>query len=235
MRGTGITLVALLCCLVASGCGSSEKHQMHFSQAENWSIFESLMTDQPGWNKQSAHELRVLVQAKGDSPHDAESCYLSEMLPGEWPGNCQVYAAFEKRKGITAKGQAELDAGVAKEEEFEATCGVAYHASPGYAEGPQGESVPSLHIDCGDVGESWPLTVKQGLLQCEPLVLAGLPVQRVTFETPDGELYAVNGHALDAGYPEIDPIWKADPTGVAPKMSISPLIDRGLRLCEAAE
>lgn len=114
-------------------------------------------------------------------------------------------------------------------------CSRAYSAEPSLAEGPVGSEIPTLHLGCGDIGRGWPLAVKEGLLQCEEEVVAELIVQRVTFEAPNGVVYAVNGHALDAEYPPIDPIWKKDPTGIAPRVSIGPLIDRGLELCEGAE
>lgn len=75
-----------------------------------------------------------------------------------------------------------------------------------------------------EFGADWPLTVSSGTLRCEG---AGA----VLFRSPDGTDYAVNGTALTAGYGDIDPIWAADPTALAPKMNIGPLIDLGLALC----
>lgn len=109
----------------------------------------------------------------------------------------------------------------------------AYLARPKQMPGPAGVMVPSLHEGCGDFGE-WPLTVKSGVLQCEEEIVSSFVVQRVTFTTPDGTVYAVNGHALDAGYPDIKPIWKKDPGSYGLRVNIGPLIDRGLRLCEGS-
>ena len=108
-----------------------------------------------------------------------------------------------------------------------------YAARPTHALGPEGVEVASLRIGCGDVGR-WPLKVKSGLLQCEEEVVNGYLLQKVWFTAPDGTAYGVNGTAQDAGYPGIDPIWKDDPAGYGLKISISPLIDQGLKLCESA-
>jgi hypothetical protein len=53
----------------------------------------------------------------------------------------------------------------------------------------------------------------------------------VVFTAPNGREYAVNGMASGRGYADIDPIWR-DAPGPAPKVSIGPLIDVGLELCE---
>ena len=217
-----------------AGCGGSGEsgHKYNFSKSEEWSIFESEIEGEPGWDKAAAHELRLLVENEGRSPHQAEDCYLTRELPGEWGKGCGVFARFEARHGILKKANAQF----AHQDEVEKNCGPGFYANAHMAEGPRGNPIESLKIGCADVGEKrWPLTVPDGLLQCESLVIGGLPVERVTFTAPDGTAYAVNGHALDAGYPDIDPIWKADPTGVAPKVVIGPLISKGLHLCRQAQ
>jgi len=73
-------------------------------------------------------------------------------------------------------------------------------------------------------GAEWPLTVPEGTLRC---VGAG----GVLFVAPDNTIYGVNGLGKGMGYPAIDPIWKKRPDGDA-RMSIGPLIDRGLKLCD---
>jgi hypothetical protein len=100
----------------------------------------------------------------------------------------------------------------------------------------RGRPIASLKIGCVDPGEKHrPLTVRDGLLQCEAVLIAGLPAERVTFKALDATVYAVNGHALHTGHPDIDPIWKDDPTGAAPKVDIGRLIDKGRRLCESGD
>lgn len=79
-------------------------------------------------------------------------------------------------------------------------------------------------VSRADFGDDWPLTVDTGELRCEG-------ASAVVFVV-DGTEYGVNGSALSAGYPEIDPIWADDPSGNAPKMDIGPLIQAGLELCE---
>ena len=69
-------------------------------------------------------------------------------------------------------------------------------------------------------GDDWPLTVADGVLRCEGAA--------VIFRT-GGTDYGVNGAA--ARFADIDPIWADDPSGVSPKKSIGPLIERGLTLC----
>ena len=81
----------------------------------------------------------------------------------------------------------------------------------------------SIEVHARDF-DRWPLTVDEGTLRCEG---AG----SVTFEA-GGQTYAVNGTArgLDAGS-DIDIIWADDPDVDGLKLSIGPLINRGLELC----
>lgn len=92
----------------------------------------------------------------------------------------------------------------------------------------------SSTVSQNDMGAAWPLTVKSGVLACQPLDSGGR-VQLVTFTAADGKTYAVNGtakgHAKSRGWLEIRPIWKDDPAIPGLKISIGPLIDRGLALC----
>lgn len=231
------TLAALaLSVFVIGGCGGSDDESAEATPRGSWAVVESLLADQPGWNARLAHEARLAAQGAGGTAKEGEDCYLGQMLPGEWPRGCEVYADLERTSGALKRGKQELNRGIAAEEEHEAECGVTLHAQPGYAEGPEGDSLRSLRIACGDVGAGWPLTVKQGLLQCESEVLPSFTVERVTFEAPDGTVYGVNGSAVSVGYPRIDPIWKKDDSaGYGLKVNISPLIDRGLRLCAEAE
>lgn len=78
-----------------------------------------------------------------------------------------------------------------------------------------------------DFGSSWPLTVDSGTLRCEGEGGFGAVVINA-----DGTDYAVNGVAKGQGYEPIDPIWADDPELAGLKVSIGPLIDRGLALCK---
>lgn len=79
-----------------------------------------------------------------------------------------------------------------------------------------------------DLGEAWPFSVSEGVLDCE----GSGGVGAVTFEA-NGTTYAVNGVAKDQGAgADIEEIWLDDPTIPGAKKSISPIIDRGLALCE---
>jgi len=87
-----------------------------------------------------------------------------------------------------------------------------------------GGSPQSARLSKSDVPKGeWPLTVSEGVVRCEG--------SAVIFRTPDGENYGVNGTALSRGLPKIDPIWKKDPAVPGARINISPVLDRGLRLC----
>lgn len=93
-------------------------------------------------------------------------------------------------------------------------------------------------ISADEYGSKWPFTVTSGRLECSG---AG----DVTFVV-DGKTYAVNGLAMpDRKNANINAIWKADADSdiakhmikqgrpdLIPKVSISPIIDRGLKLCK---
>jgi len=93
-------------------------------------------------------------------------------------------------------------------------------------------------ISEGEYGKQWPFTVSSGQLSCSG---AGA----VTF-TANGKTYAVNGLAKsDHKNSDIEKIWKSDSDSdlakyvlkqgrpdLVPKISIAPIIDRGLKLCK---
>jgi hypothetical protein len=86
------------------------------------------------------------------------------------------------------------------------------------------------HVSKADMGRQWPLTVDSGVLACSGSSGAG----EVTFRAPDGTTYAVNGLAKSGGNADIRPIWAPDRSmgpAMGMKKNISPLIERGLRLC----
>lgn len=106
---------------------------------------------------------------------------------------------------------------------------------------PEPESTPSVDV-CSTYGnlfivraehnciDPWPLTSESGILFCDPF---GEGVSAVVYQ-PDEDIsiyYAVNGSALGAGYPDIDPIWLDDPDGNSPKVNIGGLLNAGLELC----
>ena len=78
-------------------------------------------------------------------------------------------------------------------------------------------------------GDAWPLTVDAGELLC-------LPPSLVVLRAQDGRMFALNGTAASR-YPSIEPIWARDEslsklTGEDMRVSIGPLITKGLTLCE---
>jgi Protein of unknown function (DUF2511) len=80
----------------------------------------------------------------------------------------------------------------------------------------------SMRVSRSQLGEEWPFTVEEGLVQ-------GRGWGSVTFKAR-GEVYAVNGVAKGQGFKNIDAIWANDPaTGL--KKNIGPIIERGLELC----
>jgi hypothetical protein len=83
------------------------------------------------------------------------------------------------------------------------------------------------NVSSEEFGSSWPLNVDSGDLRCEGSKGFGA----VVFTDPDGNEYGLNGVALSQGYPPIDPIWKDSPELPGLKVSLGPLIDRGLAMC----
>jgi len=100
----------------------------------------------------------------------------------------------------------------------------------GCAESPSSANDDTLEVSQAEFGKDWPLTVDRGVLSCDG--------SGVIFTTPDGDEYGVNGTAKGLGHPAIDPIWKEDHSYDLPgdgpplRVDISPLIDRGLELCQ---
>lgn len=97
------------------------------------------------------------------------------------------------------------------------------------AVGCGGEPEKGFPISQEQFGEQWPLTVPNGRLSC--IWFTGRR-QIVTFISPDGTEYAVNGQAIGSGYfTPIDSIHKPDPTNPPAKKNIGVLINEGLKLC----
>lgn len=74
----------------------------------------------------------------------------------------------------------------------------------------------------------WPLTVSEGVVRCE----GSGGIGAVIFRTPGGDDYGVNGTALSRGAAKLEPIWKKDPDIPGARINISPVLDRGLKLCK---
>jgi hypothetical protein len=92
-----------------------------------------------------------------------------------------------------------------------------------------------------EFGAAWPLTVSAGDLRCELVRIEGGPTRPAVTFTPSGggKQYAVNGAAasLGRGLP-VDELVRRENRGTVGSgqalllpMSVSPLIDRGLKLC----
>jgi hypothetical protein len=93
--------------------------------------------------------------------------------------------------------------------------------------------VKSGQVSEQQLGEQWPLTVPSGRVSC---VLNSGGRESVTFISPDGKEYALNGIAKGPGkFLPIEEIWKPDPTNPPAKKNIGVLIDAGLELCPGAK
>lgn len=91
------------------------------------------------------------------------------------------------------------------------------------------EAERGLPVSQEQFGEQWPLTLPNGRLSC--IYFRGRR-QIVTFISPDGKEYALNGQASNSGYfNSINSIQKPDPANPPAKKSIGVLIDKGLKLC----
>jgi hypothetical protein len=90
---------------------------------------------------------------------------------------------------------------------------------------------PGLLVS-SDFGDDWPLTVPYGVVHCESISAGGMALNVVTFQAPDGTIYASNGTAKDhTNYPSVEAIWADDPNVDGLKINIGPIIDAGLALC----
>ena len=84
---------------------------------------------------------------------------------------------------------------------------------------------PPGYVSRAQLGAAWPFSVAAGVVRCE---LGGAVVFRA-----NGVDYAINGTArgLDR-WAEVDDIWLDDPSIPGTKKDISPILDRGLQLCD---
>lgn len=94
---------------------------------------------------------------------------------------------------------------------------------------PQASSARTARIGVWSMPKrDWPLTVREGVVRCQERDGGAV----VTFVTPDARVYAVNGAAVSQRLPKIDPIWRRGSGLPDGRADISPLLERGLRLCE---
>ncbi len=86
----------------------------------------------------------------------------------------------------------------------------------------------SVSADTGEIsreeyGENWPFTVDSGRLECWRGPAAVF--------VADGTVYQLNGVAKQMGHAPIDPIWRDNPAIPGTKISLGPVIQRALKLC----
>ena len=103
-------------------------------------------------------------------------------------------------------------------------------AKEGFNDGLNGKSSDAkgaATITQDEVGSEWPFSVREGTLRCSGTRTAG----SVTFEA-EGRTYALNGTAKSqTEFPDVDPIWAANPAIPEARKDIGPIIQRGLQLC----
>lgn len=85
-------------------------------------------------------------------------------------------------------------------------------------------------VSAGDYGQDWPLTLDEVHLMC----LDGDAV--VASDPESGRMYPLNGtanaKAARLALEPLAPIWRDDPAAPGAKLSVGPLIERGLTLCK---
>ena len=83
----------------------------------------------------------------------------------------------------------------------------------------------AIEIDSAQFGEAWPFTIIHGTLSCTGY-------REVLFSVGSTS-YALNGAAREHMQyrQEINEIWRPDPKYSGSRISVGPLIDRGLSLC----
>ena len=95
-------------------------------------------------------------------------------------------------------------------------------ANPGDASGDA--STRRVPVSREQFGEKWPLTVEKGEVECIDGFIA-------VFHH-EGKTWALNGAAQSRGYPEIELIWRDNPSIPGFKINIGPLIDLALKQCK---
>jgi hypothetical protein len=90
-------------------------------------------------------------------------------------------------------------------------------------------------VTASELGDGWPLTVREGEIDCIPgPQVRDMRVDAVVFRA-GGKTYALNGaarqRAKERGYAAIEPIWRPDPKMPQLRVSITSLIALALKEC----
>ena len=89
-----------------------------------------------------------------------------------------------------------------------------------------GETGGAARISSSDLPRGqWPLTVRSGEIRCEGN-------GGIVFRTPQGNDHAVTRVAADAGLLPLEALWRDKPGDPGTPMDITPLVERGLALCD---
>ena len=93
----------------------------------------------------------------------------------------------------------------------------------------------SVKVTESEYGKKWPFTVSEGTILCETIPNQRPNIAILTFKVGSKE-YALNGLAKarmeKRGFKDIVEIWKDDPEIPGAKVSVGPMIARGLKLAE---
>ena len=92
---------------------------------------------------------------------------------------------------------------------------------------------PAVTVTKKQYGKRWPFTVPSGQLYCHGLGGGlGEVMFRVPFPSTNAGVYGVNGLARTRlKLPGITKIWRKNPNIPGARIDISPILDRGLKLC----
>ena len=78
-------------------------------------------------------------------------------------------------------------------------------------------------VDANEFGQAWPLSVESGVVTCES--------GNIALFTTEGTTYGLNPPALDANYPDVEPLRIANPAIPELKMDLGTLVNLALRQC----
>lgn len=84
-------------------------------------------------------------------------------------------------------------------------------------------------ISADDFGDTWPFTFEEGYVACH----AGNAV--TVMDAESGRMYPLNGAAMGKanalGLDDLGPVWRDNPEISGTKVSVGPVIEKGLTLC----